>query len=70
MLHYICIFYSSSQDKKKEIGIVTDVDLEHLYHLVERKDGGPPWKHMMDRSTPSMSYQAWQRDPEVHFEIV
>ncbi|XP_019153567.1 PREDICTED: uncharacterized protein LOC109150051 [Ipomoea nil] len=56
---------SSLQDKKKEIGIVTDVDLEHLYHLVEgRKDGGPPWKHMMDRSTPSMSYQAWQRDPE------
>ncbi|XP_031107075.1 uncharacterized protein LOC116011805 [Ipomoea triloba] len=55
---------SSLKDKKKEIGIVTDVDLEHLYHLVGRKDGGPPWKHMMDRSTPSMSYQAWQRDPE------
>nr|GMC58165.1 stAR-related lipid transfer protein 7, mitochondrial-like isoform X1 [Ipomoea batatas] len=55
---------SSLQDKNKEIGIVTDVDLEHLYHLVGRKDGGPPWKHMMDRSTPSMSYQAWQRDPE------
>nr|GMC68313.1 stAR-related lipid transfer protein 7, mitochondrial-like isoform X1 [Ipomoea batatas] len=55
---------SSLQDKNKEIGIVTDVDLEHLYHLVGRKDGGPPWKHMMDRSTPTMSYQAWQRDPE------
>ncbi|KAK4351027.1 hypothetical protein RND71_030340 [Anisodus tanguticus] len=43
---------------------ITDEDLEHLWHLVERKDGGPPWKHMMDRSTPNMSYQAWQRDPE------
>nr|GMC66890.1 stAR-related lipid transfer protein 7, mitochondrial-like isoform X1 [Ipomoea batatas] len=28
---------SSLQDKNKEIGIVTDVDLEHLYHLT-----GPP----------------------------
>ncbi|XP_060203990.1 uncharacterized protein LOC132632165 [Lycium barbarum] len=43
---------------------ITDEDLEHLWHLVERKDGGPPWKHMMDRSTPNMSYQAWQRDRE------
>ncbi|OIT05105.1 hypothetical protein A4A49_37765 [Nicotiana attenuata] len=43
---------------------ITDEDLEHLWHLVERKDEGPPWKHMMDRSTPTMSYQAWQRDPE------
>ncbi|KAL3650597.1 hypothetical protein CASFOL_007000 [Castilleja foliolosa] len=44
--------------------LVTSKDLEHLCHLVERKDGGPPWKHMMDRSTHNMSYQAWQRDPE------
>ncbi|CAA2971240.1 phosphatidylcholine transfer -like isoform X2 [Olea europaea subsp. europaea] len=24
----------------------------------------PHWKHMMNRSTHNMSYQAWQRDPE------
>ncbi|XP_057478584.1 uncharacterized protein LOC130765974 [Actinidia eriantha] len=54
----------SSQLKKEEGVVVTQEDLEHLCHLVDRTDGGPPWKHMMDRSTPNMSYQAWQRDPE------
>ncbi|CAN4085629.1 unnamed protein product [Withania somnifera] len=43
---------------------ITFEDLDHLWHLVERKDGGPSWKHMMDRSTSNMSYQAWQRDLE------
>ncbi|KAL3524464.1 hypothetical protein ACH5RR_017298 [Cinchona calisaya] len=55
---------SSSQLKREKPIAVTDEDLEHLCHLVERKDGGPPWKHMMERSTSDMSYQAWQRDPE------
>ncbi|KAF7149023.1 hypothetical protein RHSIM_Rhsim03G0215200 [Rhododendron simsii] len=55
---------SSSQPKEKEHLAVTEEDLEHLCHLVDRKDGGPPWKHMMDRSAPGMSYQAWQRDAE------
>jgi len=36
-----------------------------LYKLVEEKDGGPSWIQMMDRSTSTMSYQAWRRDPEV-----
>lgn len=40
-------------------------DLEFLCKLVEVKDGGPDWIQMMDRSTPTMSYQAWRRDPEV-----
>ncbi|XP_047321083.1 uncharacterized protein LOC124925156 [Impatiens glandulifera] len=57
---------SSSQEKKEEEPLpVTDEDLEHLCRLVERSDGGPSWKHMMDRSTPNMTYQAWQRDREV-----
>ncbi|CAN4089465.1 unnamed protein product [Withania somnifera] len=43
---------------------ITDEDLDYLWRLVERKDGGPPWKHMMERSTPNMGYQAWLRDPE------
>ena len=36
-----------------------------MYKLVEEKDGGPSWIQMMDRSTSTMSYQAWRRDPEV-----
>ncbi|KAF6159621.1 hypothetical protein GIB67_034583 [Kingdonia uniflora] len=43
---------------------VTEDDLDHLSQLVEVKDGGPAWIHMMDRSAPNMSYQAWRRDPE------
>lgn len=45
--------------------VITEEDLHNLWRLVEMKDGGPSWKLMMDRSTPTMSYQAWQRDPEV-----
>ncbi|XAR71579.1 hypothetical protein NMG60_11017919 [Bertholletia excelsa] len=57
--------YCSSPEIKKEESLhVTEGDLEHLCLLVERKDGGPQWKHMMDRSTPSLTYEAWQRDPE------
>lgn len=55
---------SSSTVKKSENHLLTDEDLKHLWQLVERKDSGPSWKHMMSRSTPSMDYQAWQRDPE------
>ncbi|KAA8533532.1 hypothetical protein F0562_031034 [Nyssa sinensis] len=55
---------SSSQVRNQECVFVTEEDLEHLCHLVERTDGGPPWKHVMDRSTSSMNYQAWQRDHE------
>ncbi|KAF5947466.1 hypothetical protein HYC85_013423 [Camellia sinensis] len=55
---------SSLQLKKEQSIVVTEEDLEHLCNLVERKDGGPPWKHMMDHCTPTMSYQSWQRDPE------
>ncbi|KVI04572.1 START-like domain-containing protein, partial [Cynara cardunculus var. scolymus] len=55
---------SPSIVEKEENYVPTDEDLKHLWHLVERKDGGPPWKHMMDRSTNRMRYQAWQRDPE------
>ncbi|GAA0164391.1 hypothetical protein LIER_20042 [Lithospermum erythrorhizon] len=54
----------SSKLKKEDSAVVTDGDLKHLYHLVERKDGGPAWKHMMDHSTSNMSYQSWQRDME------
>ncbi|XP_027357131.1 uncharacterized protein LOC113866489 isoform X2 [Abrus precatorius] len=39
-------------------------DLHHLWQLVEEKDGGLPWIQMMDRSTPTMSYKAWRREPK------
>ncbi|OMP02775.1 hypothetical protein COLO4_10831 [Corchorus olitorius] len=56
---------SSSRSKKEEqTGFVTDEDLEYLCKLVEEKDGGPAWIQMMDRSTPTMGYQAWRRDLE------
>ncbi|XP_011043689.1 PREDICTED: uncharacterized protein LOC105139073 isoform X2 [Populus euphratica] len=44
--------------------LVTEEDLKHLNQLVEVKDGGSTWIHMMDRSTPTMRYQAWRRDPK------
>lgn len=43
---------------------VNTADLMHLRRLVEEKDGGPPWIHMMERTLPTMRYQAWRRDPE------
>ncbi|TVU05762.1 hypothetical protein EJB05_48944 [Eragrostis curvula] len=38
-------------------------DLMHLWRLVEEKDGGPSWIHMMERTLPTFRYQAWRRDP-------
>ncbi|XP_011038005.1 PREDICTED: uncharacterized protein LOC105135031 [Populus euphratica] len=55
---------SSSKMKKQKPDLVMEDDLEHLSKLVEVTDGGPAWIQMMDRSTPTMSYQAWRRDPE------
>lgn len=45
-------------------GFVNEDDFRHLWKLVEVKDGGPAWIQMMDRSTPTFSYQAWRRDPQ------
>lgn len=58
-------FGSLMKDENKKSGLVNSDDLEHLCRLVEVKDGGPAWIQMMDRSTATMSYQAWRRDPEV-----
>ncbi|CAA3009981.1 stAR-related lipid transfer 7, mitochondrial-like isoform X1 [Olea europaea subsp. europaea] len=57
---------SYSEIRKEENVVVMNDDLVHLCHLVERKDGGTHWKHMMNLSTHNMSYQAWQRDPEYY----
>uniref|UniRef100_A0A2P2KYK0 START domain-containing protein n=1 Tax=Rhizophora mucronata TaxID=61149 RepID=A0A2P2KYK0_RHIMU len=59
--HADCSPLQSEMEKSK---LVAEDDLQHLYKLVNEKDGGPPWIQMMDRSTPTMSYQAWRRDCE------
>ncbi|XVF51088.1 hypothetical protein PTKIN_Ptkin04bG0156300 [Pterospermum kingtungense] len=59
-----CSTLCTSQLNEGLSSIVTEDDLKHLWKLVEMRDGGPSWIHMMDRSTPNMSYQAWRRDPE------
>ncbi|KAK8560935.1 hypothetical protein V6N13_026370 [Hibiscus sabdariffa] len=61
-LHSNC---SSSESGKENLGFPTDEDLGYLFKLAEEKDGGPAWIHMMDKSTPTMVYQAWQRDLEI-----
>ncbi|CAH8384254.1 unnamed protein product [Eruca vesicaria subsp. sativa] len=53
-----------SQVYKEKSGFVTNDDFRHLWNLVEVKDGGPTWIQMMDRNTPTFSYQAWRRDPQ------
>ncbi|KAK8916903.1 hypothetical protein KSP39_PZI022835 [Platanthera zijinensis] len=53
---------SPTQDKVKLD--VTLEDLQNLHNLVETTDGGPAWIHMMEKSLPGMSYQAWRRDSE------
>lgn len=66
----ICVaifaFGSPSRGERDKSSLVKGDDLEHLCRLVEVKDGGPAWIQMMDRSVPTMSYQAWRRDPEVY----
>ncbi|XP_020572201.1 uncharacterized protein LOC110019026 [Phalaenopsis equestris] len=54
---------SSPHRDKKELAVTSD-DLQKLYALVETTDGGPAWIPMMEKSLPTMSYQAWRRDPE------
>ncbi|KAF5176912.1 Polyketide cyclase/dehydrase and lipid transport superfamily protein [Thalictrum thalictroides] len=44
--------------------IVTKKDLDHLLYLLEGNIGDVAWQNMMERSTPSMAYQAWRHEPE------
>ena len=57
--------FSSSKLDIESKNFVGEGDLEHLSKLVEEKDGGLPWIGMMEKSTSSMFYQAWKREPEV-----
>lgn len=59
-----------NEERSSVASLVSEEDLEHLYQLAEEKDGGPTWIHMMDRSTPTMGYQAWRRDQKVEFSLI
>jgi hypothetical protein len=53
----------SAPAAEEELAVNTD-DLKHLRRVVQEKDGGPAWIHMMDRTLPTFRYQAWRRDME------
>ncbi|KAL8162755.1 hypothetical protein V2J09_014244 [Rumex salicifolius] len=55
----------SHEAAQTEHDIVTENDLDHLLHLLNKKDGEISWQSMMERTTPSMTYQAWRHDPEI-----
>ncbi|KAI3469696.1 hypothetical protein Pfo_026359 [Paulownia fortunei] len=44
---------------------VTEKDLEHLLHFLDRKDCKMAWQSMMERSTSNLTYQAWCHEPEM-----
>eukprot|EP00252_Welwitschia_mirabilis_P011343 TRINITY_DN254_c0_g2_i1.p1 TRINITY_DN254_c0_g2~~TRINITY_DN254_c0_g2_i1.p1 ORF type:complete len:433 (+),score=49.99 TRINITY_DN254_c0_g2_i1:404-1702(+) len=49
---------------RKEVSFITEKDLDHFCQLLTETDGGPTWHLVMDRTTPTMTYQCWRRDPE------
>lgn len=51
-------------ERGKEQAVVSDEDLENLLHMLQVKDKGPAWQQIMNRSTPTMTYQAWRYEPE------
>ncbi|XP_057762020.1 uncharacterized protein LOC130982161 [Arachis stenosperma] len=57
---------SRSSDKADDKGqdLVTQADLEHFLHLLEGNDGEMDWQSFMEKTTPTMQYQAWRHDPE------
>ncbi|XP_078436780.1 uncharacterized protein LOC144707516 [Wolffia australiana] len=43
---------------------VTEKDLDHFLLLLDNNNGAAVWHHMMERTTPNMTYQAWRYEPE------
>ncbi|KAF4349626.1 hypothetical protein G4B88_025229 [Cannabis sativa] len=54
----------SNTPSERQPDVITENDLDHLLHFLEGRDGEMEWQSMMERSTPSMSYQAWRHEPE------
>lgn len=48
----------------KEQAVVSDEDLENLLHMLQVKDKGPAWQQIMNRSTATMTFQAWRYEQE------
>ncbi|KAE9455403.1 hypothetical protein C3L33_12695, partial [Rhododendron williamsianum] len=44
--------------------VVAENDLEHLFRLLDSKDGEMGWQGLMERSTSNFTYQAWRHEPE------
>ncbi|XP_030476631.1 uncharacterized protein LOC115693713 [Syzygium oleosum] len=42
-----------------------ETELKELMSHIMESDGGPPWQLMMERPTPTLTYKAWCRDPQV-----
>lgn len=59
----------SKEMANEELAVGKD-DLVNLWRLVEGRDGGPAWIKMMEKSLPTMTYQAWRRDAQVNHKIV
>ncbi|KAL5208794.1 hypothetical protein ABZP36_033229 [Zizania latifolia] len=53
----------SSETANEELAVGKD-DLVNLWRLVEGRDGGPAWIKMMEKALPTLTYQAWRRDPQ------
>ncbi|XP_068661163.1 uncharacterized protein [Aristolochia californica] len=55
----------SASDEEDEQPELTEMDLRSLISYIEERDGGPQWQLIMEKSTDTLTYQAWYRDPEV-----
>ncbi|KAG8076622.1 hypothetical protein GUJ93_ZPchr0006g44234 [Zizania palustris] len=53
----------SSEMANEKLAVGKD-DLVNLWRLVEGRDGGPAWIKMMEKALPTLTYQAWRRDPQ------
>ncbi|XP_030524305.1 uncharacterized protein LOC115736648 [Rhodamnia argentea] len=47
------------------VSTLDEAELKELMSHITESDGGPPWQLMMDKTTPTLTYQAWCRDPPV-----
>lgn len=56
---------SQPLDHEQECCKLDEDDLKVLVSHINETNGCPPWKLMMEHSTPSLTYQAWYRDPRV-----
>ncbi|XP_050120201.1 uncharacterized protein LOC126597449 [Malus sylvestris] len=52
-------------DHEQECCKLDEDDLKVLVSHINETNGCPPWKLMMEHSTPSLTYQAWYRDPRL-----